>query len=293
VRTGRFRPSGKDHAYDALVSGRVAIFSLAIALALVLLAAAVLVARQESLVFFPDRHLSTDPSQYGLSARILSLRTDDGTDLHGWWIQGTGRCALLYFHGNAGNIGDRLDRVKGLVDELGLDVFLVDYRGYGKSGGKPTEAGVYSDGLAIYEAAATRGFESGRIVLFGESLGGAVAVETALHKGSAGLILEAPFLSMAAMAKRYYPWVPRFLLRLSFDNGAKISKVSAPKLIAQSQRDEIVPPEQTRRLFELASPPKTYYVIAGAGHNDTTLAGGRPYLEAWKRFLDETVPPAR
>lgn len=273
--------------------GRSVISSLAVALALVLLAAAVLVARQESLVFFPDRQLRLDPSLYGLSAKPVSPRTADGIELHGWWIQGTGRCALLYFHGNAGNIGDRLDRVKLLVAELGLDVFLVDYRGYGKSGGRPTEAGLYSDGLAIYEAAATSGFEPSRIVLFGESLGCAVAIETALHKPSAGLILEAPFLSIAAMAKRYYPWVPRFLVRLSFDNRAKISKVTAPKLIAQAQRDEIVPPEQTRRLFELASPPKTYYVIAGASHNDTALAGGRPYLEAWKLFLDETVPAGR
>lgn len=255
---------------------------------------ALLVARQGSLIFFPDPVLRAQPSQYALSSEQLSLASGGGAVLHGWWIRGAGRRALLYFHGNAGNIGDRLERAKLLVDELALNVFLVDYRGYGLSRGSPTEAGLYADGIAVYGAAIERGFQANAIILFGESLGAAVALETALRKPCAGLILEAPFLSTAAMARRYYPWIPSFLVRLRFDNGEKIAGVRAPKLIAQAERDEIVPISQTRSLFELASPPKTYFVIPGAKHNDTSVAGGRAYLEAWKRFLDELpVQPDR
>jgi uncharacterized protein len=103
------------------------------------------------------------------------------------------------------------------------------------------------------------------------------------------VILEAPFLSIEAMARRYYPWIPAALIRLRFDNGAKIGRLAVPKLFAQAERDDVVPPEQTRRLFELARPPKTLYVIPRAIHNDAYLVGGAAYLEAWKRFLDEVV----
>lgn len=273
--------------------GKVVLLPLGIALLVVLLVTLLLVARQESLVFFPDRTLRLEPSALGLTAENLAPRASDGTALHGWWIRGGGRAAIVFFHGNAGNAGDRLDRARLLVDALHVDVFLADYRGYGKSGGSPGEEGLYLDGLAIYTAAAEKGFTPGRIVLFGESLGCAVAIETALQRPCAGLILEAPFLSIAAMARRYYPWIPSFLIRLQFDNGGKIARLTIPKLIAQAERDEVVPPNQTRRLFDLAPEPKTYFLIPRASHNDTYLAGGRLYLEAWKRFLDQTVPDSR
>jgi fermentation-respiration switch protein FrsA (DUF1100 family) len=277
-------------AYDAFVPWRVAAIAIALLLLVVLLVTTVLVARQERLVFFPDRQRRAEPAAYGLAAEALSLRAADGVVLDGWWIRGGGQTALLYFHGNAGNISDRLERVRLLVDELGLDVFLVDYRGYGQSGGSPSEEGLYADGVAIYEAAVSRGFPAKRIVLFGESLGCAVALETALRKACAGVILEAPFLSVPAMARQYYPWIPAFLVRLRFDNGSKIARLIVPKLIAQAERDEIVPPRQTQQLFELAPAPKSYFVIPRATHNDTYGAGGRAYLDAWKRFLDEAIP---
>lgn len=248
-----------------------------------------LVSHQGSLIFFPDRALRAEPAHYGLSAESLTLATAGGINLRGWWIRGAGRTALLYFHGNAGNIGDRLERTKLLVSELGLDVFLVDYRGYGASDGTPTEAGLYADGLAVYDAARARGFPASRIIPFGESLGGAVALETAIRKPCAALILEAPFLSVAAMARRYYPWIPSFFVRLQFDNGEKIPQITVPKLIAQAEHDEVVPPSQTRRLFELAAPPKTYFLIPGAMHNDTYIAGGPAYLEAWRQFLGQVA----
>ena len=235
-------------------------------------------------LYFPARSLSATPESFGLRADELSLLTEDGVRLHGWWIKGVGGRALIFFHGNAGNIGDRLDRAQIFNERLGLDVFLVDYRGYGRSEGSPSEEGLYRDARAVYAHAMTR-FHSNQIVLFGESLGSAVAIQLAVEQPSAGVVLETPFLSVPAMARKHYPFVPSFLIRSRFDNGEKIGSVSAPKLFLVAERDEIAPPEQGRRLFELAAQPKTLFVIPGAGHNDTYVTGGEPYWKSWAQFL--------
>ncbi|MGE5279086.1 MAG: alpha/beta hydrolase [Acidobacteriota bacterium] len=262
-------------------------------LALLAAAVALLLAFEDRFLYFPRRVLDARPADYGLAAEELSLETGDGVRLYGWWIRGRGETALLYFPGNAGNVSHRLDRARGLVEGLGLDVVLVDYRGYGRSGGKPSEKGLYEDGEAIGRAAQARGFAADRIVLFGESLGGAVAIETALRRPCRALILEAPFLSVPAMARAVYPFLPAFLVRTQFDNGAKIGRISVPKLIVQAERDEVVPPAQSRRLFDLAPAPKEYFVIPGAGHNDSYLVGGKPYLDVWRRFLEGAASGAR
>lgn len=235
-------------------------------------------------LYFPARSLSATPESFGLRADELSLLTEDGVRLHGWWIKGVGGRALVFFHGNAGNIGDRLDRARIFNERLGLDVFLVDYRGYGRSEGQPFEDGLYRDARAVYAHASTR-FHSNQIVLFGESLGSAVAIQLATEQPCAGLVLETPFLSVPAMARKHYPFVPAFLIRSRFDNEAKIGSVSAPKLFLIAERDEIAPPEQGRRLFELAAEPKTLYVIPGSGHNDTYVTGGEAYWKSWSQFL--------
>jgi fermentation-respiration switch protein FrsA (DUF1100 family) len=240
---------------------------------------------EESLLYFPTRSFASTPRDYGLAAEDVEPETEDGVKLFGWWIKGDGRRAVLFFHGNAGNAGDRLDRAKILCDRFGLDVFLVDYRGYGRSGGSPSEAGLVRDARAIYEAARTRGFPPERIVPFGESLGSAVAVGLAAERPCGGLVLETPFLSIRAMARRHYPFVPGAFIRTRFDSAGRIPAIGVPKLFLVAEQDEIVPPEQGRRLFELAPPPKTLYVIPGAHHNDTYLAGGEPYWEAVGRFF--------
>ncbi|MFN2387075.1 MAG: alpha/beta hydrolase, partial [Thermoanaerobaculia bacterium] len=191
----------------------------------------------------------------------------------------------LYFHGNAGNVSHRLDRSKRLVDRFGVDILLLDYRGYGRSEGRPSEAGLYRDARAAYAEALRRGFPPDRIVLFGESLGCSVAVQLATEKPSAGLVLETPFLSVPALARKYYPMVPGFVIRTRFDSEKKIAGVAAPKLFIQAENDEIVPGNHARRLHELAPPPKELYRIPRAGHNDTYVAGGEDYLRAWERFL--------
>jgi fermentation-respiration switch protein FrsA (DUF1100 family) len=260
--------------------------TLAIVLLFVVAAGAYLAANEGRFIYFPAREYDATPENYGLRAETLDISTSDGTSLKGWWIRNGGRGVLLYFHGNGGNISHRLERAK-LLSELGLDLFLVDYRGYGKSGGSPSEDGLYADGAAIYQAARDRGFSPEKIVLFGESLGCAVAIETALHHPCRAIILEAPFLSVPAMAKAIYPFLPRFLVRTRFDNGSKVPRLVIPKLVAVAERDDVVPPQQGLRLYELAAPPKQLYLIRGATHNNTYIVGGQDYLEAWKRFLEE------
>lgn len=236
-------------------------------------------------IYFPERSYAATPADVGLRSEDLSIPSR-GAVLKGWWISGGGRRALLYFHGNGGNISHRLDRVRMLVAALGLDVALVDYRGYGASTGRPDEDGLYADGEAVYSAAVARGFRADQIVLFGESLGSAIAIETALRHPCAGVILETPFLSIAAMARAVYPFLPAFLVRTRYDNEAKIARVTAPKLIAAAEKDDVVPPGHARRLYELAAPPRQFFLIRGATHNDTYLIGGQEYLGAWKTFLE-------
>jgi fermentation-respiration switch protein FrsA (DUF1100 family) len=240
-------------------------------------------------LYFPTRDYDVLPRDLGLRADELSLQSKGGVKLAGWWIHGEGRRALLYFHGNGGNASHRLERARILVENLGLDVVLVDYRGYGRSTGRPDEDGLYADGEAVWEAAAARGVAPERIVVFGESLGCAVAIETAVRRRCAGVILETPFASIAAMARRYYPFIPTFLIATKYDNEAKIARLAVPKLIVAAEKDDVVPPDHARRLFETARAPKEFYSIRGATHNDTYVVGGREYLDVWRKFL-ESLP---
>lgn len=241
---------------------------------------------EDRFLYFPVRRLDATPAAYRLRSEELRLTTSDGVRLHGWWIRGRGGRVVLLFHGNAGNISHRLDRAKLFVERLGVDLFLVDYRGYGRSGGRPSEDGLYRDGFAIYDAARERGFPPKRIILLGESLGCAVAVEVALARPCAGVALETPFLSVPALARVHYPFLPGFLVRSRYDTGSKIARVPQPKLLVAAALDDIAPPAHARRLFDLAKPPKELLVVPGAGHNDAYAVGGENYLAVWRRFLD-------
>lgn len=247
---------------------------------------------ERRLLFFPDRILEAAPADFGLRAEELSIPVEDGVTLHGWWIAGRGDRVLVWYHGNAGDIADRLSNARWFVDNLGLSVALVDYRGYGRSTGTPDEAGVYRDGLAIYDALAARGVAPRDIVLLGRSLGGAVATEVALRRPAGALVLEAAFRSARAMAREHYWFVPGALVRAGMDNESKIGRVTIPTLFLHGDRDRIVPPDHSRRLFELAGHPGHFHIVAGAGHNDTYLVGGELYAEVWRAFLRETAAAA-
>jgi len=241
---------------------------------------------QARMVFYPEtgREIIATPAQLGLPYDDLQLKTSDGISLHGWFIpaprpHGT----VLFLHGNAGNISHRLDSVQ-MFHHLGYSTLIFDYRGYGNSGGTPSEQGTYRDAEAAWRSLAEQRHEPAcRIVLFGESMGGAVAAQLATHQKPAALVIASGFTSVPDLGQQIYPYLPvRWLARIRYDTREYLRSVTAPVLIAHSPQDEIVPYEQGRALFAAANPPKRFLVLAG-GHNDGFIF----MREAWVRALGD------
>lgn len=231
----------------------------------------------------------SNPAYHGLPrGEEVELTAGDGTLLHGWWIPARpsdasedreerdgrrgSRGAVLYFHGNAGHLAGRADIARRWA-ERGLDVLLFDYRGYGLSGGSPSESGLYADARAAYRhLRGERDVPAQRILLHGHSLGAAVAVELASGRPAAGLIVSAGFATLPSLASALYGWLPdrafRDWSRNRFDSESRIGRVDAPVLAVAGARDEIVAPAEVRRLYEAAAEPKRWVEVPGARHND-------------------------
>jgi fermentation-respiration switch protein FrsA (DUF1100 family) len=243
---------------------------------------------EQRFIFFPVSQLVATPEDVGLAYEDVYFTTTDEVRLHGWFVPAEGaRHTILWFHGNAGNISHRLDNLLRMHRRLGVHVFLVDYRQYGRSQGHISEQGTYLDAQAAWQTLRQRfEVEAQDIVLFGRSLGSAVAVDLARRVHCKALILESPFTSVADMAASIMPLVPiGRLLRIRYDSLRKIPQVTVPVLVLHGDRDEVVPFEQGRRLFAAANEPKTFYAIPGAGHNNTYVVGGAPYWRVWSDFL--------
>lgn len=243
---------------------------------------------EKQFIFFPASHLIATPEAVGLAYEDVFFSTEDGVRLHGWFVPAAGaRWTILWFHGNAGNISHRLDNLLQMHRRLQVNVLLFDYREYGRSQGTVSEEGTYRDAKAAFQVLSQRpDIDPRAIVLFGRSLGSAVAVELAQHVSCRALILESPFTSVADMAVTMLPFLPvARLLRARYDSLAKIAQLSVSLLVLHGDRDEVVPFAQGQKLFHAAREPKTFYTISGAGHNDTYVVGGEPYWQAWERFL--------
>jgi fermentation-respiration switch protein FrsA (DUF1100 family) len=197
---------------------------------------------------------------------------------------------MLWCHGNAGNIIHRLDNLTELHD-LGLSVFLFDYRGYGRSAGRPTEAGLYQDGMAAYHyLVSVRKVPPRQLVVFGRSLGAAVAGDVASREAAAGLILESAFPSVQALAKQYLWGLPaHWLLAARFDLAARLQNVRMPVLVIHGDRDDIVPFAMGEQVFQSAPSPKSFYRVNGADHNQLYVIGGKSYFHRLKQFVDSVV----
>lgn len=246
----------------------------------------------DQMIFYPEPGAELRPQQLGIAGEDVRIVTKDGVRIHAFFLPYPGASrAILFLHGNAGNASQRLPNAAALM-QLGCDVLLLDYRGYGLSEGKPDEAGVYADARAGLAYLVERvGIPERRTVVFGRSLGGAVAVDLVQDREIAGLILESTFPSVAAMARSHFGGPFAWLVRGRFDSERKIARLRAPLLFFHGDRDEIVDFELGRRLFQAAPEPKAFETIRGAGHNDTIQVGGRPYFERIRRFLDEVAPP--
>jgi fermentation-respiration switch protein FrsA (DUF1100 family) len=243
-------------------------------------------------VYHPDPWNDQDwKARSGLPLEDVWFQSSDGTKLFGWYVEQAATSAVvLWCHGNAGNIINRLENLRELY-RLGLSVFLFDYRGYGRSHGSPSEEGLYQDAFGAYDyLTRTRMIRPERIVLFGRSLGAAVAAEVASHKPAAGLILESPFPSIEAVAKFHYGGVPvHWLISAEFRLIDRLPQLSLPKLIVHGDQDEIIPIELGRQVFEAAKPPKSFYVIKGADHNNTYYVGGEPYFHRFVEFVQSAI----
>jgi hypothetical protein len=248
-----------------------------------------------SMIFQPSRGVDLDPAALGIDAESLFLDTEDGVRIHAFFLPGGGKRALLFLHGNAGNASHRLPNAAQLA-ALGADVLLLDYRGYGLSQGHPSEEGVYLDARAgLAHLVDARGFAPERVVVFGRSIGGAIAVELAADRPLGGLILESTFTNVEGMVRHLFgplgalaAPVSRFVA--AFDSLGRIGRVRAPLLFLHGDRDDLVPAALGRALFEAAPEPKAFETIVGAGHNDTVEIGGPAYLARIGRFLDEVAP---
>lgn len=244
---------------------------------------------EEKFIFFPDPRVDVTPREAGLVFEDVFFTTSDGVRLNGWFVPSPGtRLTLLWFHGNAGNISHRVENIKLLHEKVKINVFIFDYRGYGRSEGKVSEEGTYGDATAALQYLRSRNdVDPKRIVFFGRSLGAAVAADLAAREECLALILETPFVSIREMAKVAFPFVPvGALLRTRYDIVEKIKKVRVPVLVLHGDRDEVVPYAQGRQVFEAATGPKEFYTIPGAHHNDTYIVGGEAYFKALKNFIE-------
>jgi fermentation-respiration switch protein FrsA (DUF1100 family) len=229
-----------------------------------------------SLLYFPSRAIIETPDRAGLDYRDLALETDDGERLHGWWIGArTGSLGhLLLCHGNAGNIGDRVLHA-ALLTAAGFDVLLFDYRGYGRSSGRPSEEGTYRDARAALACLLEQpDVDPSRVLYLGESLGGAVALDLALERAPSGLVLLSAFTGVRDLGRLHYPFVPAALVPDVYPTLRGIKGLEAPLLVLHGDRDDIVPLSHGSALFEAATGPKRMHVFPGLGHNDLVPLAG-------------------
>lgn len=249
---------------------------------------------QPSFLYHPVRDVMYNPGDIDLAYEKVSLTAKDGVKLSAWYIPAKrARFTILFCHGNGGNISHRLDSIN-IFNEMGLNCFIFDYRGYGNSQGKPSESGTYMDAEAAYDWLTNiKKIRPDEIILFGRSLGGAIASNLASKVRARGLILESTFTSFPDIGSKFYPYMPvRLFAAFSYKTVEFIRKIDMPVLIIHSRTDETVPFEFGLRLYDVASEPKEFLEIYGC-HNDGFLFSGDTYtqgLNAWLEFVEKYQP---
>lgn len=244
---------------------------------------------QSSLIYYPDmpgRNLVATPENIGLAYQDVEIITTDNIKLHGWLIpHDKVKNTVLFFHGNAGNISHRLESIE-IFHRLGLNVFIIDYRGYGQSEGKTTEQGTYQDAEAAWKYLHdVQGISGQQIIIFGRSLGASIAARLASKHAPAALIIESGFTSVPAMGQRLYPFLPiHWVTHFKYDTRQYVKRISCPVMVAHSKNDEIIPYDEGREIFAAAPENKQFLALRG-GHNDGFLVSGSSYVEGLRSFI--------
>jgi hypothetical protein len=253
----------------------------------------VMALNESSFIYFPSPDAIATPAQAGVAYDDRWLVTEDGVRIHAWHLPNPGAPrTVLDFHGNGGNLSDRVT-LYARWHRMGLAVYAVDYRGYGRSQGTPSEQGLYRDARASWaDLTGALAVPPEQIVISGRSLGSGPAVQLATEVRPAALVLESPMTNIPDMARVVYPFLPvSLLVRSRFDNLRKIPDVTCPVLVIHAEQDEIIPPSMGRRVFEAAHEPKQWALVPG-GHNDFDDVSTGAYVAAWRAFLDSLPDPA-
>lgn len=238
-------------------------------------------------IFLPTRELEFNPGYINLAFEDIYIKTDDGLKINGWFIPANNpKYTVIFFHGNGGNIGHRLEKIS-LLNKIGINNFIIDYRGYGRSQGKPSEAGLYLDAKAAYDYLINvRKINPENIILYGESIGTAVVIDLAAKVKVKAVILEGGFTSGKEMARNVFSLIPNFLFSDKFNSLKKINRVKAAKLFLHSRNDEIVPLILARKLFDYASKPKSFVELIGS-HNTAFLDSQEKYISSIASFIGQ------
>lgn len=242
---------------------------------------------QSRLIYYPMQKISNTPDAIGLDYTPINIATTDGETLHGWWVPAPdAKGTVLFFHGNAGNISHRINYL-AMFKRLGYNTLLFDYRGYGQSSGTPSESGTYLDAQAVWHyLTTTQGIAPTQIVLFGESLGGAVAAWLAAREKPGLLVLASVFTSVPDLAAEIYPFLPvRWLTRFHYNTLESLQSVTCPVFIAHSLQDEIIPFEHGQQLFQAAPEPKQFLPLEG-GHNTGFVFMQPVWIKSLGAFMD-------
>ncbi len=245
---------------------------------------------QGCLLYHPSSDLQATPSDAGLEYEDVTLTAADGVRLSAWYVPARKPLGtVLFFHGNAGNMAGRLHFVR-LYHGMGMNVLILDYRGYGRSEGRPGETGTYRDAEAAWRhLVGERGVPPEKILIAGRSLGGAVAVWLAARHEPGALVLESTFTSVADRARELLPIFPvDLMVRHRYESLERIGSVACPKLFVHGRDDRTIPIHHGRRLFEAASEPKAFLELEG-GHEDAVLRSRRRYEQTLERFVQETL----
>jgi fermentation-respiration switch protein FrsA (DUF1100 family) len=247
---------------------------------------AMLYIMQPKFLYGPVREVAYTPSELELDFEDITFKSSDGLRLSGWYIPVEGsELAVLFCHGNGGNIAHRLDSIN-IFHNLGLNCFIFDYRGYGSSEGKPNEQGTYLDAGAAYQwLREEKKISPDNIIIFGRSLGGSIAAQLAGKVKARALVIEGAFTSFADIGQKFYPYMPvRWFARFNYRTIDYIKKVNCPVMLIYSRNDDIVPFEFGPELYEAANEPKELVEIFGS-HNDAFLVSGEIYQKAWAKWL--------